>query len=290
MSRLAPWLANGPLISDGAWGTEFQKRGLPPGQHPDPWNLERPEIVLQVAQAYVEAGSEIILTNTFRANAVAMPEMGRDRLAAMNRAGVELSRRAAGSHARVAASIGPSGRVLMMGEITPEQAFEAFENQANALAEAGPDALLIETMSDPDEADIALRAALQTGLPVILSFAFDSGKNKDRTMMGTSPEKIRDRFATSGADALGANCGAGVEFFPAVCRRLKHERVPVWIKANAGLPSNTAIGVSYATSPVEFAAHLSALLEAGASVVGGCCGTTPDFIRALVQERDRLRV
>lgn len=214
-----------------------------------------------------------------------MPGTDASTLAAINRAGVTLSRQAAEGRARVAASIGPSGKILMLGEVAPEQIFDSFLAQARALAEAGPDALLIETMSDPDEGGIALRAARETGLPVILSFAFDSGKNKDRTMMGSTPDQIVARFREDPPDALGANCGAGVEFFPAVCRRLAAAGCPVWIKANAGLPTSSVDGVAYSTGAEAFASHLPALLEAGASFVGGCCGTGPDFVRALVAAR-----
>jgi methionine synthase I (cobalamin-dependent) len=286
MSRLQSWLTEGPLITDGAWGTEFQKLGLAPGVNPDAWNLERPEAVLSVAASYAEAGSQLILTNTFRANSVAMPDVDPERLEAINSAGVALSRQAADGRCRVVASIGPSGKVLMLGEVAPEQIYESFAAQARALAAASPDALLIETMSDPEEAEIALRAARETGLPVILSFAFDSGRNKDRTMMGSTPEQIVDRFRGDPPDALGANCGAGVEFFAAVCRRLAPIGCPIWIKANAGLPTTNAAGeLAYATRAEEFASYLPGLLEASASFVGGCCGTSPEFVRALVAAR-----
>ncbi len=140
MSRLQSWLTEGPLITDGAWGTEFQKLGLAPGVNPDAWNLERPEAVLSVAASYAEAGSQLILTNTFRANSVAMPDVDPERLEAINSAGVALSRQAADGRCRVVASIGPSGKVLMLGEVAPEQIYESFAAQARALAAASPDA------------------------------------------------------------------------------------------------------------------------------------------------------
>lgn len=286
MNAFISWLKNGPLITDGAWGTEFQKRGLPLGESPDSWNLDSPDLVFEVAKAYADAGSEIILTNTFRANAIAMPHCSTEQLAAINRVGVEISRQAAAGKSRVVASLGPTGKVLMMGDISPVEVEDAFRQQAEALAEGSPDALLLETMSDLEEAEIALRAAKSTGLPVIVSFAFDSGKNKDRTMMGVTPEQVNVRFLDLGADALGANCGAGVEHFAAVSRRLSSAGLPVWIKANAGLPSSSSTaGVAYSTSAEFFAAHLQELISAGASFVGGCCGTTPEFIRALVAAR-----
>jgi methionine synthase I (cobalamin-dependent) len=290
VSRLREWLAGGLLIADGAWGTELQARGLAPGAAPDTWNLTHPERVEAVAHAYVEAGSQVILTNTFRANAVAME----GDLEAINRAGVAISKRAAAGQALVFASIGPTGKLLMAGEIGEEQASAAFAAQAAALAAAGADALLVETMSDIEEARLAVAAAQSTGLPVIVSFAFDSGKNKDRTMMGATPEAVAAAMVEAGADAVGANCGVGVEHAATVCRRLRAAcDLPIWIKPNAGLPimEETPEGttIRYDMSAEFFASHYAALREAGASFLGGCCGSTPDFIRALVKAKANTR-
>jgi methionine synthase I (cobalamin-dependent) len=240
--------------------------------------------VESVARAYVEAGSQVILTNTFRSNRITLEEAGlAGQLDAINRAGVEISKRAAAGKSLVFASIGPTGKLLMNGEVSREEVAAAFAAQAVALAAAGADALLIETMSDLEEAGIALRAAQSTGLPVIVSFAFDSGKNKDRTMMGVTPEGAARAMESAGADAVGANCGVGVERFVPVCERLAAAcSLPVWIKANAGLPELREGSVVYTTPAGVFASYLPALVEAGASFIGGCCGTTPEFIRALV--------
>jgi len=282
MSRLNDWLAGGLLITDGAWGTELQARGLDPGAAPDTWNLAYPGRVEEVARAYVEAGSQIILTNTFRANAIALS----GDLEAINRAGVAISKSAAVGRALVFASIGPTGKMLMSGEVTPDQVSAAFAAQATALAAAGADALLVETMSDIEEARLAVAEARSTGLPVVVSFAFDSGKNKDRTMMGATPERVAEAMAEAGADAVGANCGVGVEHAAPLCRRLHAAcGLPVWIKPNAGLPQVNGAGIHYAASPEFFASHYAALREAGAAFLGGCCGSTPDFIRALVNAR-----
>ena len=282
MNALRRWLEGGLLISDGAWGTQLQARGLEPGAAPDTWNLSHPELVEAVARAYVDAGSQVILTNTFRANAIAM----QGDLEAINRAGVEISRRAAASRALVLASIGPTGKMLMAGEITAQQASAAFSAQAAVLASAGADALLVETMSDIEEARLAVAAARSTGLPVVASFAFDSGKNKDRTMMGATPEAVAAAMADAGADAVGANCGVGVEYAAPICRRLHRAcDLPIWIKPNAGLPTIEGAAVRYGTSAEFFASHFAALRDAGASFVGGCCGSAPEFIRALVSAR-----
>lgn len=289
MNLLETWLAGGVLITDGAWGTELHARGLPSGTTPDSWNLTHPERVEEVARAYAEAGSQVILTNTFRANSIAMKDVSEAELAEINRAGVAISRRGAGS-ARVFASIGPTGKILMSGEVSTEQVSAAFAAQARTLAEAGADALLIETMSDIEEARLAVEAARPAGLPVIASFAFDSGKNKDRTMMGATPEAVAAAMEEAGAAAVGANCGVGVEYAAAICGRLHAATsLPVWIKPNAGLPTIDSGGLHYATSAELFASHFAALGEAGASFVGACCGSTPEFVRALVRAGQAAR-
>ncbi len=276
-------LAEGTVLTDGAWGTELQKRGLAAGETPDFLNLHHPDRVEAVARAYVDAGSRVVLTNTFRANRIAVaqhPEV--DRIAELNRAGVEISRRAADGRARVFASMGPSGKLLVMGKVTEAELCEAFEEQARAQAEAGADAIVVETMADLTEARIAIEAAKATGLPVVACMVFDSGKKRDRTMMGVTPKQAAEELTRYGADVVGANCGTGVEDFVAICASMASAtRLPVWVKANAGLPTLEQGEVVYPINPRQFAAYLPALLEAGAKFVGGCCGTSPDYIAAL---------
>jgi methionine synthase I (cobalamin-dependent) len=283
MSWFSSLVSEGLVITDGAWGTEFQKRGLAIGEPADIWNLDRPGDVEAVARSYVEAGSRVILTNTFRSNAVALAAAdAAGRIAEINRRGAEISRRAAGPGVRVFGSMGPTGKLLATGEIDETTVVDAFRAQAAALAEGGADALLLETFSDVEEARLALQAVKGLGLPVLVSFAFDSGKNKDRTMMGLTPEAAGRAMAEAGADAVGANCGAGPEAFIPVCRRLKDASgLPVWIKPNAGLPTLDAGKPVYSMDPDTFARFLSVLTEAGASFLGGCCGTSPAYIRAL---------
>jgi methionine synthase I (cobalamin-dependent) len=277
-------IASGPVVTDGAWGTQLQALGLPVGAFPDAWNLEQPERVMAVARAYVEAGSQIILTNTFGSNRLRLAEAGlTDQISALNQQGVALSRQAAGDRARVFASIGPTGKMLLSGDTTPEELRAVFEEQVTALAQANPDGLVVETMSDLEEARLAVEAAHATGLPVVACMVFDSGKEKDRTMMGTTPEQAVQALTSAGADVVGANCGQGIAAFTTVCRRLRAASAhPVWIKPNAGLPEMIDQRAVYRTLPDEFAGHAQSLLAAGASFLGGCCGTTPDFIRALV--------
>ncbi len=281
-------LQDGPVVTDGAWGTQLQARGLDVGACPDGWNLTQPEKVEEVARAYVLAGSQVILTNTFGANRFALKPSGLDdKVAEINRAGVEISRRAAGGGAKVFASMGPSGEMLMMGRVSEDDLREAFAEQAQALAEGGADAIVIETMTDPAEARLAIAAAKATGLGVVACMTFDSGKDHDRTMMGTTPEAAAETLLEAGADLVGSNCGQGIEGFTAICARL-HAAAdrPVWIKANAGLPQVVNDATVYAETPEKFAAHVPALVEAGAGFLGGCCGTTPEFIQAV---KARLR-
>jgi 5-methyltetrahydrofolate--homocysteine methyltransferase len=231
----------------------------------------------------VTAGSDVILTNTFGANRIRLAENGLAECAAeINQRGVEISRVAAGKQAAVFASIGPSGKLLLSGEISADDLQAAFEEQARALAKAGATGLVIETMSDLEEAKLAVAAARTTGLPVVACMVFDSGAKKDRTMMGTTPEQVAEALAASGADVIGANCGQGIAGFAAICQRL-HAATdrPIWIKANAGLPRLVNGRAVYSTTPEDFAGHVPELINCGASFIGGCCGTNPDFISAI---------
>src|SRR5271165_730627 len=273
-------------LADGAWGTELQKLGAPLGSCLDEWNLIKPELVRQVAESYIQAGSKVILTNTFRANPISLAPHGLDsQCGKINRAGVKISREAAGRDALEFASMGPSGKMLVTKEVTHERLHEAFSAQARALAEEGPDALLIETMIDVTEAKIAAAAALETGLPVIVSFVYDSGKNRDRTIMGATPEQVATALVSEGVHGIGANCGIGAREYVAICKRLVAAcHLPIWIKPNAGLPEIVGGTVKYKTTPEEFAEAAKQLADAGASFVGGCCGTSPDFIRVLAHD------
>ncbi len=285
MNRLLSLFSSGLVITDGAWGTQLQKRGLAIGEPADVWNLTRPADVEAVARSYVEAGSRVILTNTFRGNPLALSAYGQgDRAVAINRRGAELSKQQSAAGVRVFASLGPTGKVMATGEIDEQSVTDAFRIQAEALAEGGADVLLFETFSDVEEARLAVQAAKPTGLPIIVSFAFDSGRNKDRTMMGVTPETAARAMVEEGVDAIGANCGAGPESFAQICRRLKDASgLPVWIKPNAGMPSLEAGQAVYTMTADTFASHLPTLIAAGASFLGGCCGTSPEFVRALVR-------
>ncbi len=282
-------LSAGAVLTDGSWGVHMQSLGLQPGESPDVWNLTHPDLVAKVAGAYVEAGSRVILTNTFGASRIMLARHGYgDQATAINRAGARISKEAAGDRARVFASIGPSGAMLMMGDVTEQDLSNAFIEQAQALAEGGADGIVIETMSDLEETKLAVAAARATGLPVVASMTFDSGKNKDRTMMGVTPEQAAVELTEAGADVIGANCGQGIESYVTICSRLHAATtLPIWIKPNAGLPEMVDGQAVYHTTPEAFASYAPTLSASGASFIGGCCGSNPEFIRRL---KDALRV
>lgn len=276
-------VAEGPVVMDGAWGTELQSRGLKAGESPDAWNLIHPDCVEELARAYVEAGSRIILANTFRANRIALEREGlAGRTEEINRAGVEISRRAARGRAYVFAPLGPSGKLLVSGEVSEDELRAAFTEQARALAAAGADALVIETMSDLAEAKLAVASARATGLPVVACMVFDSGKDKDRTMMGTAPEQAASELTAAEADVIGANCGQGIDHYVTLCTRLAAATDrPIWVRPHASAPELIGDRTIYRTTPEEFATAAPSLVRAGAAFIGGCCGTGPAFIRAL---------
>lgn len=277
-------LATAPVVTDGAWGTQLQVRGLGLGESAEAWNLDRPAEVEAVARAYVEAGSRVILSNTFGANRLALEKYGlASRAAEISRRGVALSRQAAAGQALVFASLGPSGKLLLTGEVEEAVLQAAFREQAGALAEGGADAIVVETMTDLEEARLAVAAAHETGLPVVGCMVFDSGPERTRTIMGTTPAQAAATLEEAGADVIGANCGQGIAGFVPVCALLRAATTkPLWVKANAGLPEVVEGEIRYRTSPGEFAAYGPDLTAAGAAFIGGCCGTDPAFIRALV--------
>ncbi len=278
-------IKDGPAVTDGSWGTQMQKRGLKRGQNPDSWNLSHADQVREVAEQYVNAGSQIILTNTFGASRLSLANFKLDeKTVEINTAGVRISREAADGRAHVFASIGPTGRMLITQETTEEELQNVFEEQANAQAKAGADGIIIETMIDIEEARIAAVAAKKTGLPVIVSMVYDSGEDKDRTMMGNSPEEVVATISEIGVDGFGANCGQGIEAFLPICRRLRQATdLPIWIKPNAGLPEVVDDGVVFRTTAQEFVQFVPDLVQAGASFIGGCCGTDQEFVKTIRQ-------
>lgn len=277
-------LAKKVRVTDGAWGTQLQQLGLPGGSPPEIWNASNPQEVLSVARAYVQAGSDIILTNTFGANRFVLDAHGvGSRAAELAEKGVLLSKQAAGKDVLVFASMGPTGKIVMMEDTPKESIASAFAEAAEALAFGGADAIVLESFAELEEIAIALRAVKRAcSLPVVISMTFASGPDKALTMMGNKPADLAALANHEGADAVGANCGVGPESYISVCRQLRAAtHLPIWIKANAGLPVLTREGTKFPMGPAEFASFAPKLIEASANFIGGCCGTRPEHIKAL---------
>lgn len=273
------------LISDGAWGTFLQQKGLKPGECPELWNIERPDDVKEIAQSYFAAGADMVETNSFGGSRFKLAHYGlAERVAEINEAGARLSREAAGDR-WVIASMGPTGEILIMEDITEEEMLAAFIEQAVALEKGGADAICIETMSALDEAALAVRAVKEnTSCEAIVTFTFERNVNGDyRTMMGASPEQVADGMITAGADIIGTNCGNGIERMIDIVKVLRAAapETPILVHANAGLPRNVNGVDTFPERPDDMASQVGELIKAGANIVGGCCGTTPAHIRAM---------
>jgi 5-methyltetrahydrofolate--homocysteine methyltransferase len=288
VNRLLEAIKHRVLLGDGAMGTQLQQAGLESGGCGEAWNVDHPERVLAIQRAYVEAGSDCIITNTFGASRIMLERHGQaDRVAAINEAGARIAREALGARGGfVLGDIGPFGGLLEpYGEIARSRVEQAFREQARALVAGGVDAIIIETQTALEELEIAMAAARDAGAPVVIgSLAYDkmADENEVRTMMGVSPEMAAEFMAARGADILALNCGTGVDVAMAadVVRRYKTvSGPPVMAQPNAGQPVLEDFKVVYHETPEEMAAALPDLLAAGAAIVGGCCGSTPAHIR-----------
>ena len=273
------------LIADGATATNYQQMGMAIGVAPEEWILDEPEKVLGLHRAFVEAGSDIILTDTFGATSLRLRESRyAGRAAELNRAAVALAREAAAINpgVLVAGSMGPTGSLMEpLGELTPAAAGAAYAEQAAALTEGGVDLLLLETFFALDEALAAIEGIRRTsGLPLVVSFSFDRGT---RTMMGLSPTRVVEAIAPLDVAAIGANCGRSLEDMEQVVHEFASLRagIPLWIKPNAGLPRMVGDVAHYDTAPAEMAEFARRFIDAGAQVVGGCCGSSPEHVRAI---------
>jgi 5-methyltetrahydrofolate--homocysteine methyltransferase len=289
MGKILDMLAEGRvLVSDGAWGTFLHQKGLKADECPELWNMNRSDDVQEIASSYVEAGADIILTNSFGASPIKLEGYGLEaQTQVLNRRAAEISKQAAADRALVMGSIGPTGKMVMMGEVSPQEVFNGFIEQTMGLADGGADGIVIETMTDPEEARIAIEAVKKASeLDVACTFTFS--KNQDgvfRTMMGTDVEAYLEMAKLAGADIIGANCGNGTAGMIEIVRviRTLDPDIPVLVHANAGLPIYQDGKTVFPETASDMASQIEELVAAGANIVGGCCGTTPEHIRQIVQ-------
>ncbi|NLB54374.1 MAG: methionine synthase [Lentisphaerae bacterium] len=281
------------LVSDGAWGTLLQSKGLKPGECPELWNLDRPDDVFGVAKGYIDAGADMTQTNSFGANRFKLEFFGLgDQLEAINVAAAQLSRKAAGPDKHVLGSIGPTGKLLLMGDVSEEELFDAFKEQAIALEKGGASVACIETMSDVDEACLAIKAVKQnTDLEIISTFTFEKTLNAGyKTMMGIGPTDVVVPCMEAGADIIGVNCGNGFERMIEIVAEMREvTSLPILVHANAGMPENINGVDVFPDTPEMMADNVASLVHAGANIIGGCCGTTPAHIRAIKNAVESLK-
>ena len=293
MSSLLKALESGKvLVSDGAWGTFLQQRGLQPGECPELWNITRKADVLAIASSYIDAGADMILTNSFGGSPYKLAHYGLEgRTAELNEAAAMISRQAAGDDHFVLGSVGPTGAILMMGQISEDEMYEGFRVQSEALKKGGADAICVETMSAVDEASIAIRAAGSTGLEVVCTFTFEKTVNGDfRTMMGVTPQEMVTAVKEAGASIIGTNCGNGFDQMIEIVKEIRsaEKSIPVLVHANAGKPEYRDGLTVFPEGPQHMAVRVKELIQSGANIIGGCCGTTPAHIQALVNEVKKL--
>ncbi len=287
MKKLLERLHNGEiLVADGAMGTMLFQRGLKSGECPEGMNLSRSFILEDIARLYLDAGADIIQTNTFGGSPLKLASYSlEDKAALINRNAVSAVKKVVAGKAYVSASCGPCGKILKpYGDTDPEDIYESFEIQMQAFAESGCDVICIETMMDLGEMLLALKAAKKKapGIPVMATMTYDPTPKGFFTIMGDTIEKAAHTLEEAGADVVGSNCGNGIENMIRIAREYrKHTILPLIIQSNAGLPLLENGELVYPETPEFMAMKAKELVDAGVSIIGGCCGTTPEHIRAI---------
>ena len=274
------------VIFDGAMGTMLMAAGLKAGENPELWNIEKPSLVAEIHRQYYEAGSDAVHTNTFGGNAVKLADRGlAEKTEKINVEAARLAREACPAGKFVAGDIGPTGKLLKpLGDLAIEEAEEAFFRQAQALVKGGVDLVSIETMFSLQEALAALRAAKKLGaVTVIAALTFNRTKKGFFTMMGEGVRQAVSAFEEAGADVIASNCSLGSSDMIDLTKELRAAtRRPVLVQPNAGKPETQRGVTSYRQTPAEFAQDGKEIRNSGADMIGGCCGTNPEFIRSLV--------
>ena len=273
------------IISDGGTGTYLQSNGLEPGGCPELMNVEHPDVIRKMAKSYFAAGSDMVLTNSFGGNRFGLERYGfGSRVRELNRTAAEHARSQAKDGQFVAGSVGPTGLFMEpMGSLTESEMYDGFAEQISALAEGGADAVAIETMISPEEAEVAIRAAHEnTELAIIGTMTFDKGPRGLFTMWGNTPTDAVQRLDNAGADIVGANCGNGIKVMIEIAVEMRKATDKfLIIHSNAGIPSIVERKVKYPETPEFMASGFKELADLGTNIVGGCCGTTPAHIGAL---------
>jgi 5-methyltetrahydrofolate--homocysteine methyltransferase len=281
------------LVCDGAMGTELQRRGLPSGSCPEEYNVAHPEVVEGILQGYLEMGADILTTNSFGANRFRLKEYGYEsRVKEFCKRSVEIARDVSRGKSYIAGSLGPTGQILEpYGPAPQSEVAEAFREQADALAEAGVDLILIETMMSIDEAELAVKAAKRiSGLVVSATMSFEVGPKGARTMWGVDIPTAVSRLTGAGADIIGSNCGQGFDDMVRIVQEMRPlTPKPLIAQPNAGLPQWVDGKPIYSETPATIRPKVEALIRSGANIVGGCCGTTPDHIRIIREVVDTLK-
>ena len=276
---------NRVMISDGATGTYLQTHGLEPGGCPEEFNSSNPGIISQMANDYFNAGSDLVLTNSFGGSKFMQEKYGHgDKVAEFNRLSATHAKSVAGPQNYVVGSVGPTGEFLApLGDVSEKEMCLAFEEQMVALKEGGVDAIIIETMTAIEEISLAIRVAKEsTNLPVIATMVFDKGPRGFFTMMGITPERAAKELTSAGADIIGTNCGNGIDLMIEIAQQMRESTdKPMIVHSNAGIPTVKNGQIIYPETPEYMTERFVQIVELGVNIVGGCCGTGPEHIKSL---------